>query len=328
MKRFVFAGMLAVLTVMAAVGCIAPQVKLFSEASDPLKEYTLSGEEEGKVLMIPVNGVISDATDDEMFRTRPSMVQEIVAQLDLARKDSEIKAVVLKVDSPGGSVTASDIIYHELLDFKTKTGSKLVVSMMNIAASGGYYISLPADLIMAHPTTVTGSVGVIFIRPNVRGLMDKIGVDVNVDTSGINKDMGSPFRPTTEREAAIFENLIGTLGNRFTKLVSAHRPVSETIDEISTARIFLADEALEAGLIDDIGYLPQAIDAAKKMAGLSEDSKVVVYRRTYFPNDNVYNSMQMRSNMKPSALIDLGLPQNLTRHLSGFYYLWTPGLEK
>ncbi len=313
---------------MAVAGCIAPQVKLFSDASDPFKEFTLSGEEKGKVLMIPVNGVISDSVDTEMFRTRPSMVQEIVAQLDLAREDPDIKAVVLKIDSPGGSVTASDIIYHELLDFKTKTGVKLVVSMMNIAASGGYYIALPADYIMAHPTTVTGSVGVIFFRPNVKGLMDKIGVDVNVDTSGVLKDMGSPFRQTTEREAELFENLIGTLGNRFVNLVSSHRSVSESIDEIATARIFLAEEALEAGLIDDIGYLSQAFDAAKKMAGLPEDSKVVVYRRTYFPNDNIYNSLQMRSNVGPSALIDLGLPQNLTRNFSGFYYLWTPGLEE
>lgn len=327
MKQHILIPFMALLIFMAS-GCVAPQVKLFTEANDPLKEYTLSGEGEEKVLMIPVEGVISDTARDEMLRTKPSMVQEIVSQLELARQDPQIKAVVFKVNSPGGTVTASDIIYHEIADFKKESGAKVVVSMLDIAASGGYYISLPSDYIMAHPTTVTGSVGVIFIRPNVHELLNKIGVSVSMDVSGENKDMGSPFRDSTEKEKMLFKNLTSSLGERFIGLVKEHRGVEGTIQEIATARVYLADEALSAGLIDQIGYVPDAIAKAKALAGIPEDSRVVVYRRTEFPNDNVYNSIQMQSNVKPSALIDLGLPESVTRDLNGFYYLWTPGLGK
>jgi len=309
----------------AAMGCVSPQVKLFTEASDPLQQQTLSGTGEGKVLVIPVRGIISDNPRDEMFRTKPSPVQEVVSQLELARQDPNIRAVLFKVDSPGGSVTASDIIYNEILSFKEDTGKAVVVSMMNIAASGAYYISLPADHIMAHPTTVTGSIGVIFMRPNFKELMEKIGVCVAVNTSGENKDMGSPFRKSTEREERLFANLIDSLGGQFLQRVEKHRLISAAeLDNIATARIFLADEALEKGLIDSIGYLPDAIDQAQSLAGLPENSRVVVYRRTKFPNDNIYNSIQMQSGK--TSLIDLGIPTELMRHLTGFYYLWTPAL--
>lgn len=314
----------AVLLTLVA-GCVSPQVKLFTEASDPLQEHTLSGTGEGKVLVVPVRGIISDNPRDEMFRTKPSAVQEIVSQLELARRDPQIRAVLFKVDSPGGSVTASDIIYNEILSFKEDTGKAVVVSMMNIAASGAYYISLPADHIMAHPTTVTGSIGVIFMRPNVKELMEKIGVSVAVNTSGKNKDMGSPFRKSSEKEEALFEKLIDSLGGQFLQKVEKHRVISAAeLDNIASARIFLADEALENGLIDSIGYLPDAVDKAQDLAGLPEKSRVVVYRRTKFPNDNIYNPIQMQSGR--ASLIDLGIPADLTRHLTGFYYLWTPAL--
>jgi protease IV len=208
-------------------GCIAPQVTLFTDASDPLKEYRLSGTQKGKILVIPVKGIISDEMEEQMLRSKPGVVQEVVSQLDLARKDAEVKAILLKIDSPGGSVTASDILYHEISKFKEETNIKVVVSMMNVAASGGYYISLPADYIFAHPTTVTGSIGVIFIRPNIDELMKKIGVGVKVNTSGEHKDMGSILRPSTEKEDVLFETLIDSLGSRFTEKVKKHRVLSE-----------------------------------------------------------------------------------------------------
>ncbi|MGM0451814.1 MAG: signal peptide peptidase SppA [Thermodesulfobacteriota bacterium] len=327
MKKYGWAGIIAVAFSLMVLGCVSPQVKLFSDASDPLQQYRLSGREEGKVLVVPVHGVISDSPKEEVLRTRPSPVQEVVSQLDMARRDPEIRAVLLKINSPGGSVTASDVIYNEIKAFKEETGARVVVSMMNVAASGGYYVALPADHIMAHPTTVTGSVGVIFMRPNIDGLMDKLGVEVAVNRSGKNKDMGSPFRKSTEQEKALFENVIDSLGGRFVQLVEKHRGLSpEALETIATARIFLADQALEKGLIDEIGYLPDAIDKAKSLAGLPDNSKVVVYRRSEFPNDNIYNPVQMQHSGNPS-LIDLGLPSGFMRHLAGFYYLWTPGLE-
>ena len=308
-------------------GCAAPQVKLFSDASDPLKESILQGTEKGKVLVVSLRGVISTRPKEGTLRTMPSMVQEVVSQLRMAEKDKEIKCLLLKVDSPGGTATASDILFNEILAFKERTNVKIVVSMMDIAASGGYYVSLPADVIFAHPTTITGSIGVVFMRPNVTELIHKIGFTMDVNKSGKNKDMGSPFRRPTEEETQMLQDLTDGLADQFLKLVAKHRGLEETtLSTISTARVYLPAEAKALGLIDKIGYLDDAITEAIKISGLPEKAKVVAYRRAVFPNDNLYNPLTTRSNIQAKALFDLGL-QNTATHLSpGFYYVWTPAL--
>ena len=312
-------------TVLVANGCAAPKIKLFTDAADPLQEFTLQGTEEGKVLVIPIRGIISDAPKKGLIRTRPSMVQEIVSQLALAEKDEEVKAVLLKIDSPGGSTTASDLLYHEIKAFKERTGAKIVVAMMDLASSGGYYISLAGDYIMAHPTTLTGSIGVIFMRPRVTGLMEKIGFEMEVNKSGKNKDMGSPFRQSTEEEQRILKDLTDELGKRFLNLVAEHRKLDQKVlDNISTARVYLAREAMELGLVDRIGYLSDALSKAKELAGLSENAKVVVYRRTEYADDNLYNTSTTQYNGSGLTFIDLGLPYSITSLRTGFYYLWLP----
>ena len=308
-------------------GCAAPQVKLFSDASDPLKESILQGTEKGKVLVVSLQGVISTRPREGTFRTMPSMVQELASQLRMAEKDKEIKCLLLKVDSPGGTATASDILYNEILAFKERTKVKIVVSMMDIAASGGYYVSLPADVIFAHPTTITGSIGVVFMRPNVAGLIDKIGVNMDVNKSGKNKDMGSPFRRPTAEETQMLQDLTDDLADRFLTLVAKHRSLEETtLSTISTARVYLPVEAKALGLIDKIGYLDEAIAEAIAISGLPEKAKVVAYRRTVFPNDNLYNPLTTRSNIQARPLIDLGLQNAATRLSPGFYYVWAPAL--
>jgi protease-4 len=305
-----------------------PTVKLFTDASDPLKEFVIEGDNEGKVLMIPVFGIISDIPSKGMIFTQPSMVQDIVSQLQLAEKDPEIQAVLFKIDSPGGSVTASDILYHEIKSFKERTGVKVASVIMNVAASGGYYMALPSDLIVSHPTSMTGSVGVIFLQPKFYELMDKIGVGVSANTSGENKDMGSPFRETTDAEEKIFQSLTDSLGKRFIDLVVMHRQISpEAIKDVASARIYLADEALTLGLIDEIGYIDDAISRTKEIADLDENSKVVVYRRVEYPDDNLYNT-QARAGSMNSPLIDLGLPDTSFLNRAGFYYLWPSGVDK
>jgi len=315
--------MIVLIAAIIINGCGAPNIKLFTDASDPLQEFTLQGKEKGKVLIIPVRGIISDSTKKGMLYDMPSMVQEIVSQLRIAEKDEEIRAVLLKIDSPGGSTTASDILYHEIMAFKKRTGAKVVAAMMDIAASGGYYVSLPSDLIIAHPTTVTGSIGVIFLRPTVTDLMGKIGLDIEVIKSGQNKDMGSPFRQSTEEEQKIFQDLINELGGRFINLVAKHRKINQNIlSDISTARVYLAREALQLRLVDKIGYLNDAVLQAKKLAGLNEDCKVIVYRRTRYPNDNIYNTSTTKFGSQGLSLIDLGILDSITSLSTGFYYLW------
>lgn len=305
---------------LMAAGCATPKITLVSGDAVPLKEYTLQGTAKEKILVIPVKGKISDDPKVGLLSKKPSMVQEIVSQLRKAEKDRQVRAVLLKIDSPGGSVTASDLLYHEIAEFKKRTGTKVVVAMMNVAASGGYYIALPADFILAHPTTLTGSVGVIFLQPKVTGLMEKIGVGVDVNTSGKYKDMGSPFRVTTEEERKMLQDLTDSLGRRFLDLVQKNRGLSKKeLAGVATARIYLADEALQLRLIDQVGYLSDAVSKAKNLAGLSLDAKVIVYRRVEYPNDTIYNT---RITAEGGKLLNLELMGINSDMRAGFYYLW------
>ncbi|MDY6789822.1 MAG: signal peptide peptidase SppA [Thermodesulfobacteriota bacterium] len=316
---------ISALLVLFFSGCASPRITLFSDDTVPLQEFTLQGKGKDKILVIPIKGEISGSTSKGFIFTKPSMIQEIIAQLKLAEKDRKIKAVILKIDSPGGTVTASDILYHEIAAFKNRTGIKLVVAMMDVAASGGYYIALPADFILAHPTSITGSIGVIFMQPKVNRLMEKIGVGLDINKSGKNKDMGSPFRHTTHEERQIFQDLTDELGKRFLNLVSTHRKLDKNqLAKISTARIYLAPKALELGLIDQIGYLEDAIKKTCKLAKLPQDARVVIYRRTQYPNDNLYNTAVDRQGGQGLSLIDLNLPQSTRPLNTGFYYLWMP----
>lgn len=224
-SRFIITVFISILLSGLLSGCIAPQINLISTAKDPLKEFTLSGKGDDKILLVPVNGVISNRSEDRLFTEKPGMVQEVVSHLNKAAEDPSIKAVILKVNSPGGTVTASDILYHELKSFREKTGKKIVVLMMDISTSGGYYVSMPADYIMAHPTTVTGSIGVIFIRPNIAKILDKLGVNVGATKSGENKDMGSPFRQPSPEEDRLFQKYTDEMAGRFLSLVKTHRKI-------------------------------------------------------------------------------------------------------
>ena len=316
-------SIVAAVIVLFSIGCEAPRIRIFPRHSDPLREYTLEGTEKGKVMVIPIRGMISDAPRKQLIGTRPSMLQEIVSQLRKAEDDPDVKAVLLKIDSPGGSVIASDLIYNEIMAFKQRKKVKVVAAMMGVAASGGYYIALPADFIMAHPTTVTGSVGVLFLSPNVSGLLEKIGVDVNVSKTGKNKDMGSPFRQVTGEEQEIIQGIIDRLGAQFLNRIAEHRKIEPNkLKEISSARIYLADDALQLGMIDSIGYLDEAVIQAKKLADLPEDARVVVYRRTEYPDDNLYNTSLSRYEGRGPSLISLDLPGSMASLQTGFYYLW------
>lgn len=303
-------------------GCSIPKLSLFGGKPEPLKEYTLQGTGDEKILVLSIDGSISTSPSGNMLHKRPSMVQQIAAYLKRAEQDPQVKVLMLKVNSPGGTVTASDILYHELKSYKERTGVKMVVSMMNIAASGAYYLSLPADFIMAHPTTLTGSIGVIFSRPGVAGLMEKAGVSMQVNKSGAEKDMGSPYRPTTEVENAIFQKLTDDMAKRFHNLVLEHRKLTpDQYTQISSARIYLAEQAKSLGLIDGIGYLDDAIDQAKKIAGLDKEAKVVAYRRYKIEDDTIYNPAIQSQEGDLETLFPLLSPLSVSAE-ADFYYIW------
>jgi protease IV len=305
-------------------GCFFPTIKLFPSETDPLQEALLQGDGPDKVLMIPVVGTINDQNQPGLMESRSGLVQEVIAHLRKAEKDPKVRAVILQISSPGGTTTASDILYHEIKAYQQRTGAKVVAVLMDLAASGGYYVALPADLILAHPTTITGSVGVIMIRPRVTELMEKIGVSVTVEKSGAQKDMGAPYRDPAAEETAIFAAMIQQLGRRFMDLTVAHRHLNaEQQALVATARLFSADEALAAGLIDRIGYLDDALQAVRELAGLPSNARLIAYRRTLNANDTIYNTITMGAAQQGAGpWFQRLLPGILTPLPAGFYYLW------
>lgn len=312
---------IAVIFLLLSLAACSPRLNIFGNIREPLKEYTLEGKGKDKILLIPINGVISDMPKKEVISSSPSIVEQVVSQLNKAEKNGNIKAVIFKIDSPGGTITASDILYHEISSFKERTKAKIVVSMTDLATSGAYYISLPADIIMAHPTTMTGSVGVIFLRPKVKNLMDKIGLGVDVKKFGKYKDMGSPFRNSTEEEEMIIQKTVDVFGERFLNLVQKHRhPEKSAFDKIATAQIFTADEALKIHLVDKIGYLSDAIKETKLIANLPADAPVVMFRHEKTPDINYYKSSAAGSSTLNISAVNIDFPE--MNFKTGFYYLW------
>ncbi|MFA6009566.1 MAG: signal peptide peptidase SppA [Desulfobacteraceae bacterium] len=314
MKRIIAVALLLLLT-----GCFPTTVRMFSNGTDPLKEFTVEGKGKNKILIISIQGVVNDKAEEGMFKNKPGLVAETLAQLKKAQFDNDVKALVIKVDSPGGTVTASDILYNEIKRFKEIRGVPVVVSFMNVGASGAYYLALSADKIIAHPTSIVGSVGVVFMRPKVYGLMDKIGLKMEVNTSGPEKDIGSPFKAATEEERVYFQKMITTMADRFYSLVQAHRKLSpEAFETIKKAGVFMPEEAQKLGLIDGIAYLPESINLAAKMAGIDGYYSVVTYRRDQFPDDTIYNNAA--AELTGGSPLKITVP-GLSSMSAGFYYL-------
>ena len=194
---------------------------------------------------------------------------DIVAR---ANKNDAIKAVVLRVDSPGGSVVGSNEIYEALLELQ----KPLVVSMGELAASGGYYVSCPAERILANPSTLTGSIGVIAQMPNIGELMDKIGVDVSVIKSGRLKDEGSPFRPMTEEEKAIWQDIIDEAYDQFVGIVADSRQIPENeVRKLADGRVYTGLQAIDLGLVDEEGNLPDAIALAADLGKIKGEPELI-----------------------------------------------------
>jgi protease-4 len=290
----------------------------------PLREQELSGSGSAKVLLVDLSGVISSHDQGGFLEENPNLVARIKEELTRAAEDSRVKAVVLRINSPGGTVTASDILYHELKTFKEKRKIPLVASIMDVGASGGYYVAAAADKIVAHPASVTGSLGVIMLTVNAYGLLEKIGVEATAVTSGPRKDMGSPFRPMTPEERAIFQGVIDSFYERFLSVVQEGRPnlSAEQIRKLADGRIYSGEQAKALGLVDGIGYLDDAVELAKKDAGLAE-ARVVVYRRPGEYRNNVYSQL-LGGGGGLAGVPTLDLMSMVRGGTPQFMYLWMP----
>jgi len=293
----------------------------FQEYEEKLVENDLSTPD--KIAVIDVDGVIHDETEHGLFNSRESTVVSVLEKLKKAEADPHVKAVILRVDSPGGAVTASDILHEEIRAFKARKSVPVVAAFMGVAASGGYYIACACDRIVAHPTTITGSIGVIALHVSLAGLLEKAGVKVTALKSGAHKDTGSIFRDLGDAERQVLQAMIDDMHARFVSVVARGRASSLTESqarELADGRVYTADQAARAKLVDRVGYLKDAVEEAKSLAGL-KGAKLVLYTRRPETAENAYSSTNA------SMSQDLGVT-DLARRVLGFrlYYLWEPGL--
>lgn len=323
------------LVCMLLGGCVFCPIFSGPRRSENMVLETLVSPEEfwttDRVLLLPVDGVLSIEPDTGGLLSRPSPIIGFKDALKRAERDPSIRCVLVRISSPGGGVTASDVMYAELMRFKKKTGKKVVAVMMDVAASGGYYVAMSADRVVAHPTTITGSIGVIALFPGVQGLTNFLGVEMRVVKSGPLKDLGSMWRGFTVQERQILQATIDEMHTRFVEVVDKGRPdlSAERVRELADGRIYTAQQAKEAGLIDEIGYMQDAFEAAKKLAGL-EDAALVTYRQPYDYAGHYYARAEApEAPAQPRAEVNLfrlgsGAGDMLPKAGSPFYYLWLP----
>lgn len=237
-------------------------------SAPPLEELVVEEGEKGagKIAVIPIRGVIQA---DDRSEWGSSMVDDIVKALRTAAEDDQVKAVVLAVDSPGGEVTASDILWNEV--GKVRMKKPVVAAMTSIGASGAYYLSCAASWIVANETTFTGSIGVIIQSLNYQGLFEKVGLDAVVFKSGKFKDMLSGSRKITPEEKAYVEGMVQQVYGRFLDIVANARnlPAGELREGLADGRILTGRDAKEAGLVDQIGYMEDAFAKARELADAS-----------------------------------------------------------
>jgi protease IV len=289
-----------------------------------LDEVTIEGEGPGKILLVNIDGVINNKKDRTLSGStlRLGMVEEIRTIIVKAEKDDKIKALLIKINSPGGTVTASDIIFHLLKTYKDKSKVRIYIQVMDLAASGGYYIALAGDEIIAHPTSLIGSIGVIALKVNLQELMSKVGVSWEIVKSGDKKDFMSPFRAFTKEERKLFQGAIDRLHNRFVTLIAKNRSALDIskVRKLADGRVFDAEEAKNLKMIDHIGYVNDTVKRIKSDFSNS-NLKLITYHRNDDFQGNIYSQFQKHTSFNLINL-DLGFNSNSLSPL--FLYIWSP----
>ena len=305
-------------------GCAFITMPLFP-STQALQERVIEGEGKDKILLLDISGVISEKKRSGLsLQQETTMIENIKEALNKAERDVAIKGLILRINSPGGTITGSDILYHELIQFKKRKEIRIIACLMDIGASGGYYVANAADEIIAHPTTITGSIGVIALKFNVKGLLELVGIEEETIKSGKMKDLWSPFRPSTEKERKIMQVIIDKFHSRFVDVIKEGRKdlTRKEIEALADGRIYSADQALDAKLIDRTGYMDDAFDSMKKSLGITE-ATIIAYERPGTYRGTIYSG-----SVPPVPRILNFIAANDNGLLSPpgvqFMYLWMP----
>ena len=302
------------------------------EVGPRLEECVLKDNDaRSKIAVVTVDGIITDNTRNQ---TGNNMVDVIKAQLDRAKDDDRVKAVILKVDSPGGEVMASDEINKAVADFQDKSHKPVVCSMGSLAASGGYYVSAPCRWIVANELTITGSIGVILHTWNYRGLMDKVGLAPVIYKSGLYKDMLSGERSTNEipaEERVMVQGLIDETYQKFKNIVADGRNAAHEKNKTeghalinnwtnyADGRVLSGTQAFQYGFVDELGNFDDAVKTTKKIAGITK-ANLIEYRERYDISE--FLRLFGQSGAAHDIKLDLGL--ELPKLQAGQLYFLSP----
>ncbi len=291
----------------------------------PLEETTVDGKGTAKIPPLDLSGFLADDTPSFSLTTAPPRVPilaRVQEELRKAEKDDRVKAMIVRINSPGGTITASDTLYREIDEFRRRKKIPVIAAIMDVGASGGYYAALAADTIVAHPTAVTGSIGVVMLTVNAQGLMEKIGVAPLAIKSGAMKDAGSPFRALNPDERAVFQGVIDDMFGRFVKRIVQSRKIpEERVRAFADGRIYTADQALALGLVDRVAYLDEVVVMAKQAAGVDE-ARVVMYHRPKDYTASIYAGLPGSPVSAESTLAQIA--GMLGGSGPRFMYLWWP----
>jgi protease-4 len=282
-----------------------------------------------KVALVDVSGLILNERGGGLFGGEENPVSLLAEKLDLARRDGHVKAVILRVDSPGGTVQATEAMHGLVERFRRESGKPVVACITNVGASGAYYLCCAAGRIICQSTSITGSIGVIVQSVSFAGTMKMVGVKADAIVSGPMKDMGSPLRDMTEKDRAVFQALVDEFYGRFLDAVAKGRANldKDKIRSLADGRIYTGAQAVELGLADRLGDLQDALAEAKKACGAAR-VKVVMYDRPQGYRANVYSAA-------PSGTGGAGTQINLLNLQAGelmflrrpaFLYLWSTDL--
>jgi len=279
----VFSWVTNALSSMAFSNIESSWTEVFSATEEPfIEEIIEEGNASKKIAVLEVNGAIQDTGDVTSFFQSPGYNHSaFMENLEHVKEDKDVKGIILKVNSPGGGVVESAEIHDKLVEISEETKKPIYVSMGSMAASGGYYISAPADKIYASPETLTGSLGVIMQGVNYAGLAEKYGVEFVTIKSGEFKDIMSPSREMTEEERNILQTMINNSYEGFVDVIASGRGLSEEeVRSIADGRIYDGRQAKEIGLIDDFGYFEDVTEAMKKNEKLA-GAQVVSYSENF-----------------------------------------------
>lgn len=277
-----------------------------------------------KVLLVAVGGIISEEIGGGLLGGESGCTPGYMrAVLRKAKDDPAVKAVVLRIDSPGGTVGASETIAREIARFRKESGKPVIAQITGLGCSGAYYLAAGCDAINIQPSGITGSIGVIGIFPKFRKLADKIGYEQVVFKSGAMKDLGNSMRDMTDEERAVMQAMIDADYETFLAWIAAHRPAladKAALKKLADGRIYTAQQALDKKLVDGVCFLDDSIAAAKKSAGL-EDARVVTYSYYESADQNIYSPSSRVNPLRFGG----ALPTLPGARAPGFYFLWSPG---